>query len=136
MTIKVEAIDQHSVTLRLSGTMDGHDGHKFKECILELLASEHHCFVINLEELIWINSSGCGYLVAGLCTVKHNGGVTVLVGAGGRTKRALEIIQLHKFYLFRRDMRDAVRELNRHGMNDPREQTGSLGEHRPPDVPS
>ncbi len=98
-TMDIETTVTHEeVIVRLSGDMYVEEAAILREKLISLMEVGHKHFVIKLNAVNYIDSSGLGVLVAiQKRALQMKGGVT-LVGASGLVKELLELTRLNKVF--------------------------------------
>jgi anti-sigma B factor antagonist len=81
--------------LELSGKlMGGPDAVTFNETLKTLIHEGVKNFVVSLERVNWINSTGLGILIQGYSTVKKNGGELKLLKVSSRIENIFMVSKL------------------------------------------
>jgi anti-sigma B factor antagonist len=75
--------DVHLIRLR-GQLMGGPDANKMRETVLGALERGQKNFLVDLQEVPWINSTGLGILVSSLTTVKSKGGTLKVMRLSNR----------------------------------------------------
>lgn len=84
-----------TVILDLNGKLTGGpDAETFRSLFKSLLEQGKKHFVINLEKVSWINSTGLGILIYGHSSVRSAGGDLVVMGASERIESILYVTKL------------------------------------------
>jgi len=92
------AINNGQVTVTLSGSMYVEEAAILREKMIGFMESGHKEFIIKLNSVDYIDSSGLGVLVAiQKRALQMKGGVT-LVGANGLVKELFELTRLNKVF--------------------------------------
>lgn len=87
------------MVLAIEGKMvGGPDAALLSEKLHELIEKGQKHFVVNLEKVDWMNSSGLGILIGGLTTVRNHGGEFRLCLLGAKLKEILEITKLDRVF--------------------------------------
>jgi anti-sigma B factor antagonist len=76
----------------------GPDAALLSEKLHELIEKGQKRFVVNMEKVDWMNSSGLGILIGGLTTVRNHQGDFKLCCLGKKPKELLEITKLNKVF--------------------------------------
>jgi anti-sigma B factor antagonist len=85
--------------LELSGKlMGGPDAEAFDETLKALIHEGIKNFVINLERVKWVNSTGLGILIKGYSTVKKNGGDLKLLRVSHRIENIFMVSKLYTVF--------------------------------------
>jgi anti-sigma B factor antagonist len=81
--------------LELSGKlMGGPDAEAFDETLKTLIHEGVRNFIISLEKVNWVNSTGLGILIQGYSTVKKNGGDLKLLKVSSRIENIFMVSKL------------------------------------------
>jgi len=86
----------------------GPDATLLSEKLHELIEQGQKRFVVNMEKVDWMNSSGLGILIGGLTTVRNHGGDFRLCRLGKKTKELLEITKLDRVFHVYDSEEDAI----------------------------
>ncbi len=85
--------------IELSGkVMGGPDHDKFKGAVTEMLESGGRKFILNLEGVPWINSTGLGILISGFTSIKNAGGIMKVCAVNERVLSIFYISQLENVF--------------------------------------
>lgn len=83
---------------------------EFKEAVRRIVEEEHkHRFVVDLGKTRFIDSSGCGALVASLRGVIRANGELKLARPGPQAKSLFELTRLHRVFEIYDDLDAAIR---------------------------
>ena len=92
------SIENGQVVVALTGSMYVEEAAILREKLIVFMESGHKQFIIKLNHVEYIDSSGLGVLVAiQKRALQIKGGVT-LVGASGLVKELLELTRLNKVF--------------------------------------
>jgi anti-sigma B factor antagonist len=81
--------------LDLSGKlMGGPDAEAFNEVLRTIMHEGVHNFIINMEKVKWVNSTGLGILISGYTTVKRAGGELKLMKVAERIENIFIVSKL------------------------------------------
>jgi anti-sigma B factor antagonist len=109
LRIVERAIDGVTI-LDLSGRLVLDEGDAaFRDCIDDLLARGRNRLVVNLQDVIYIDSAGVGMLVAKLLSVRRAGGDMKLLHLTPRSTRVMTITKLLTVFQAFGDEAEAVR---------------------------
>jgi anti-sigma B factor antagonist len=85
--------------LELSGKlMGGPDADAFDEVLKTLIHEGIKNFIVNLEKVRWVNSTGLGILISGYSTVKKNGGELKLLRVSHRIENIFMVSKLYTVF--------------------------------------
>ncbi len=98
MKIK-QKTDGDITVVELSGkVMGGPDHDKFKSAVTEMLEAGSRKFILNLEGVPWVNSTGLGILISGFTSIKNAGGVMKVCSVNERVLSIFYISQLENVF--------------------------------------
>ena len=84
--------------LDVEGEVDVFTAPKLREKIIALLDEGKDHLVVNLEKVLFMDSTGLGVLVGGLKRVKERNGELALSGAQGTVQRVLSVTGLNAVF--------------------------------------
>ncbi len=98
--MNLKQIDREGVTvLQVTGKLiGGPDATELHELIHKLIDEGVKNFVLDLEGVNWVNSSGLGILISGLTTVRNSGGDLCLANPGERINNIFNITKLSSVF--------------------------------------
>lgn len=109
----VEEIRDGITVLHLNGKLIGDvETKKMSDHIKELIVAGTKHFVINLNQVNWINSSGIGALIACMTSVRNGGGDLRLVILTEAAKKYFKITNLDTVIKIYDNVIDAVKSYN------------------------
>lgn len=80
------------------GDFDSRTAHDAKDKIRKVISDENCNVIINLENVMYIDSAGLGALVSALKTAKEKGGNVWLTGLTTQVKMVIELTRLHHVF--------------------------------------
>jgi anti-sigma B factor antagonist len=99
--------------LELSGKlMGGPDSEAFAETLKTLIHEGVHNFVVNMERVRWVNSTGLGILISGYQTVQKSGGELKLLKVSDRIENIFIVSKLYTVFESYNDEDEAVRSFS------------------------
>lgn len=99
--------------LELSGKiMGGDDAAAFDATVKTLIHEGIRNFIVDLERVNWVNSTGLGILISGYSTVKSNGGELKLLKVSNRIESIFMVSKLHTVFESFTDEDTAVRSFS------------------------
>jgi anti-sigma B factor antagonist len=99
--------------LELSGKlMGGPDSEAFDETLKTLIHEGIRNFIVNLERVRWVNSTGLGILISGYQTVKKSGGELKLLKVSDRIENIFIVSKLYTVFDSFNDEDEAVRSFS------------------------
>jgi len=95
--------------LELSGKlMGGPDSEAFNQTLQALIHEGVKNFIVNLERVKWVNSTGLGILISGYSTVRKNGGELKLLKVSDRIENIFIVSKLYTVFQSYDDEEEAV----------------------------
>ena len=91
-----------SYIIDVNGEMDLYNSYKLKELVMKMLERKVERFIINLENVDYIDSSGIGALIYICSTIKKMGFRLVITNIHGSVKKVIELTKLWDISRFRR----------------------------------
>lgn len=76
--------------------MGGDEAVEFQKRVYSAVEQDHVNVVIDMTGLKWMNSSGLGFIMAGLTTLRAAGGDLRVCGLSDRVRRPLEVTRLDR----------------------------------------
>lgn len=95
----------------VSGEMDLYNSYKLKELVMKMLEKNVSKFVINLEQVDYIDSSGIGALIYIWSTIKKLNHGLVIANIHGSVKRVIELTKLIGYFPIAGNVEEALRRL-------------------------
>jgi len=92
----------------VAGEVDVFTAPKLREKIIDLLEGGSDHLVVNLEKVIFMDSTGLGVLVGGLKRVKERNGELALAGAQGTVQRVLSVTGLNAVFPMHETVEEAT----------------------------
>ncbi|PIU68990.1 MAG: anti-sigma B factor antagonist [Armatimonadetes bacterium CG07_land_8_20_14_0_80_40_9] len=117
MNLKVELVKRERVPpfINLEGEIDVYTSPKLKEKILELIDGGEVSFVVNLERVTYIDSTGLGVLIGALKRTREKRGSLYLIYSNPRLKRIFEITGLDKNFSIYNNEKELLEHLKKEG---------------------
>ena len=94
--------------VEVQGEIDVYTSPRVKETINELIEGGHYNFVINLEGVRYIDSTGLGVLIGALKKVREQNGRIVLICTNPQIKKIFNITGLIKIFEIFKDETEAA----------------------------
>jgi anti-sigma B factor antagonist len=82
----------------VNGEMDLYNSYKLKELVMKMLEKKVVRFIINLENVDYIDSSGIGALIYICSTIKKMGLKLVITNIHGSVKKVIELTKLMGYF--------------------------------------
>jgi anti-sigma B factor antagonist len=109
MEIRISQNEDGVYFLELVGDLDLYNSTQLKDQVIRLIGEKITHFVISLDEVERINSSGIGALIYIFSTLKKlNCRLIILASEGGPVLHALEITRLRGYFTIARSMEEAI----------------------------
>lgn len=78
--------------------LDAHNSMELRELVLKLLSEGHTRFIIDLSDVLFVDSSGLGVLLSGYKNVTLKSGRFALSGLHARVQSMFELTRLHRVF--------------------------------------
>ena len=98
MNISTQQFDDNIVLGIKEERLDANNSMDLKEHVLTLLNQGHTKFVIDLSDVLFVDSSGLGVLLSGYKNVSLKSGRFSLVGLHQRVQSMFELTRLHRVF--------------------------------------
>lgn len=92
----------------VNGEMDLYNSYKLKELIMKMLEKQVKFFVINLEQVDYIDSSGIGALIYICSTVKKMNLKLAISNVHGSVKKVIELTKLTGYFPIANSVEEAL----------------------------
>lgn len=96
----------------VNGEMDLYNSYKLKELVMKMLEKNVKKFVINLEQVDYIDSSGIGALIFICSTLKKMNLKLSISNVHGSVKKVIELTKLMGYFPISNSVEEAVLSLN------------------------
>ena len=97
MIQEITVTSEH-VLVNLSGSIYVEEAAQIRESLIGYIDNGHKTFIVDLEKVDYIDSSGLGTLVAIQKRALQNGGSVVIKGLHGLVKELFELTRLDKVF--------------------------------------
>ena len=111
--ISDEEVRPHVVRVTLQGELDLSSAYAFDRRLLAIEQTQPRLIVVDLRELVMLDSAGLARLVSAQRRARRGGWKLVLVRGGRVSQRVLRMTQLDEHYDIVRDMSNALGERER-----------------------
>jgi len=109
--LKIEFHDGENYTVvSLEGELDIENSSDFKEKAMMKILNGHPNMIIDLSQVVYVDSSGLGVLVFLQKNTRLNGGSLVIVGATEQIRRTMKITHLDELFKFYSTLKEATDE--------------------------
>jgi anti-sigma B factor antagonist len=95
----------------IAGEMDLYNSYKIKELFLKMVEKKIESFIINLQNVEYIDSSGIGALIYITSTVKKMNLKLALTNIRGSVKKVMELTKLTSFFPITGTVDEAVKKV-------------------------
>ncbi len=92
----------------VNGEMDLYNSYKLKELVMKMLEKKVERFIINLENVDYIDSSGIGALIYICSTIKKQGYKLVITNIHGSVKKVIELTKLMGYFPIMNSIEEAI----------------------------
>ncbi|MDE7292407.1 MAG: anti-sigma factor antagonist [Treponemataceae bacterium] len=92
----------------VNGEMDLYNSYKLKELVMKMLEKSVKFFVINLEQVDYIDSSGIGALIYICSTVKKMNLKLTIASVHGSVKKVIELTKLTGYFPMANSVEEAL----------------------------
>jgi anti-sigma B factor antagonist len=95
----------------VNGEMDLYNSYKLKELVMKMLEKKVERFIINLQGVDYIDSSGIGALIYICSTVKKMNLRLLIANIHGSVKKVIELTKLMGYFPIAATIEDAVKQM-------------------------
>lgn len=95
----------------VNGEMDLYNSYKLKELVMKMLEKNVKNFIINLEQVDYIDSSGIGALIYICSTVKKLNLRLIITNIHGSVKKVIELTKLMGYFPITNSIEEALQQL-------------------------
>ena len=92
----------------VNGEMDLYNSYKLKELVMKMLEKNVKFFIINLEQVDYIDSSGIGALIYICSTIKKMNLHLSIANIHGSVKKVIELTKLTRYFPIANSIEDAL----------------------------
>ncbi|MBP7461422.1 MAG: STAS domain-containing protein [Candidatus Delongbacteria bacterium] len=94
-----QSMEDGIIIYTLDGKMlGGPDSNKLLEMIHQQIESEHMQFIVDLENVKWVNSSGLGVLINILNVARQNSAALIIIHASDQVVKMMKITRLDRIF--------------------------------------
>ncbi|MBN1647532.1 MAG: STAS domain-containing protein [Spirochaetales bacterium] len=106
-------IRKHSETyiIDVNGEMDLYNSYKLKELVMKMLEKKIERFIVNLENVDYIDSSGIGALIYVCSTIKKMNLKFVIANIHGSVKKVIELTKLMGYFPIANSIEEAIKQV-------------------------
>jgi anti-sigma B factor antagonist len=95
----------------VNGEMDLYNSYKLKELVMKMLEKKVVRFIINLENVDYIDSSGIGALIYICSTIRKMGLKLFITNIHGSVKKVIELTKLMGYFPISSGIEDAIHRM-------------------------
>ncbi|HSV56300.1 MAG TPA: anti-sigma factor antagonist [Magnetospirillaceae bacterium] len=101
----------YTYIIDVNGEMDLYNSYKLKELVMKMLEKNIERFIINLEDVDYIDSSGIGALIYICSTIKKLGRKLAITNIHGSVKKVIELTKLMGYFPIVNSVEEAVQRM-------------------------
>lgn len=103
-------IRKHGINyiIDVNGEMDLYNSYKLKELVMKMLEKKVEHFIINLENVDYIDSSGIGALIYICSTIKKLNYRLIITNIHGSVKKVIELTKLMGYFPIANSIEEAI----------------------------
>ncbi len=110
MELKIRKNGENYI-IDVNGEMDLYNSYKLKELVMKMLEKKVERFIINLENVDYIDSSGIGALIYICSTIKKMSLKLVITNIHGSVKKVIELTKLMGYFPITQTIDEALRRM-------------------------
>jgi anti-sigma B factor antagonist len=110
MDLKIRKSDRNHI-IDVNGDMDLYNSYKLKELVMKMLEKKVERFIINLENVDYIDSSGIGTLISICSAIRKLGFKLFITNIHGSVKKVIELTKLMGYFPITPTIDDALRRM-------------------------
>ncbi len=95
----------------VNGEMDLYNSYKLKELVMKMLEKRVRRFIINLENVDYIDSSGIGALIYICSTIKKMNLRLIITNIHGSVKKVIELTKLMGYFPITNSIEEAILQM-------------------------
>ncbi|PKL25582.1 MAG: anti-sigma F factor antagonist [Spirochaetae bacterium HGW-Spirochaetae-3] len=95
----------------VNGEMDLYNSYKLKELVMKMLEKKVERFIINLENVDYIDSSGIGALIYICSTIKKMSLQLIITNIHGSVKKVIELTKLMGYFPITNSIEEAIMQM-------------------------
>jgi anti-sigma B factor antagonist len=111
MELKIRKINEKYI-IDVNGEMDLYNSYKLKELITKMLEKKVTRFIINLENVDYIDSSGIGALIYICSTIKKLNLRLAITNIHGSVKKVIELTKLMSYFPIVNSIEEALQKMD------------------------
>ncbi|MGA2546875.1 MAG: anti-sigma factor antagonist [Rectinemataceae bacterium] len=110
MDLNIRKSDRNYI-IDVNGEMDLYNSYKLKELVMKMLEKKVERFIINLENVDYIDSSGIGALISICSTIRKMDLKLFITNIHGSVKKVIELTKLMGYFPITPTIDDALRRM-------------------------
>jgi len=110
MDFNLEKVDDITIVRFISKVLDASNAQEFKEKIAELI-DQNRTLIFDMNEVDFVDSSGCGALLSCLRKIKSTDGKLILCNIKSQVKHLFNLIHMDRIFNVYNDCDDAIKSL-------------------------
>ena len=110
MELKIRKNGENYI-IDVNGEMDLYNSYKLKELVMKMLEKKVERFIINLENVDYIDSSGIGALIYICSTIKKMNLKLVITNIHGSVKKVIELTKLMGYFPITQSIEEALERM-------------------------
>ena len=110
MELKIRKNGENYI-IDVNGEMDLYNSYKLKELVMKMLEKKVERFIVNLEQVDYIDSSGIGALIYICSTIKKMNLRLVITNIHGSVKKVIELTKLMGYFPITPTIEEALAKL-------------------------
>ena len=95
------------------GEMDLYNSYKLKELLMKMIEKKIEKFIINMDDVEYIDSSGIGALIYITSTIKKMNLHLFIANVHGSVKKVIELTKLSSFFPILPNLEEAVKAIGK-----------------------
>lgn len=110
MELKIRKSGENYI-IDVNGEMDLYNSYRLKELVMKMLEKKVERFIVNLEQVDYIDSSGIGALIYICSTIKKMNLKLVITNIHGSVKKVIELTKLMGYFPITPTIEEALAKL-------------------------
>lgn len=110
MELKIRK-NANNYIIDVNGEMDLYNSYKLKELVMKMLEKKVERFIINLENVDYIDSSGIGALIYICSTIKKMSLKLIITNIHGSVKKVIELTKLMGYFPITNSIEEAILQM-------------------------
>ncbi|MBL8967513.1 MAG: anti-sigma factor antagonist [Spirochaetaceae bacterium] len=110
MELKIRKSGENYI-IDVNGEMDLYNSYRLKELVMKMLEKKVERFIINLENVDYIDSSGIGALIYICSTIKKMNLKLVITNIHGSVKKVIELTKLMGYFPITQTIEEALQRM-------------------------